>query len=72
MRHEVKIRILNAGGYPFKEEHNRTFPVIVNGKVDSEYPTLALVNFEDTKAIGMYTTSEEYPFIIGTEAEVVK
>lgn len=72
MKQKVKIRILNAGGYPFKKEHNRTFPVIVNGHIDERYPDIALVNFEDTQAIGMYTTSGDYPFIIGTEVEVVK
>lgn len=68
----VKIRLLNDGDYPFKDEHNRTFPVIVNGYIGDGYSGLVHVNYEDCKAIGMYSEGASYPFYLGTEAEIVK
>ncbi|WEY17711.1 hypothetical protein VC1_51 [Vibrio phage Vc1] len=69
----VKVRLLNDGGYPFKAEHNRTFPVIVNGYIGDGYHGLVQVCYDDCKAIGMYPTEgKDYPFYPGTEAEIVK
>lgn len=69
----IKIRLLNDGDYPFKDEHNRTFPVIVNGYIGDGYSGLVHVYYDDCKAIGMYTTEgQDYSFYLGTEAEIVK
>ena len=73
----IKIRILNNGGYCFKSEHNRTFPVVVNGFIPEGYTDVVCIKNADAKAIGMYVTDNEPTFCLkshpyGEEAEIVK
>lgn len=48
---KVKVRLLNGGGYGFKE--GRTFPVIVNAHRHESQITTVSVNNEDARAIGI-------------------
>lgn len=61
---KVKVRILHDSGYPFRPEHNRTFPVIVNGYRDEDMPHCVHVNEADARAIGMYVDGFDATFLL--------
>lgn len=73
---KVKVRIMHDGSYPFRPEHNRTFPVIVNGYRDKGVPYCVRVNEADARAIGMYVDGFDPTFclvghILGKDAEIL-
>lgn len=75
---KVKVRILESGDYFFKPEHNRTFPVIVNGyRHEYQLHTVSIME-ADARAIGMYVNGFKPSFCLdghkyyGAEAEIIR
>lgn len=77
---KVKVRILNEGGYSWRDGHNRTFPVIVNGYRDERYFDCVHIDNADAKAIGVYIRKDDNLFnptfcleghLFGAEAEIL-